>query len=120
MEGCLIEENVMLTRVEADRALRSYRRMNSVLHSSHAYGKRFGDGEIMDEAAIHAQMYSLRVAILSVDDARERMLLYHYYVKGNTLEMCAKLLGISRRSIYRLKNRALDSIILKMNIKDSE
>ena len=78
MEGSFIEEEINVSRTEADRTLREYRKMNSVLRSARSYGRHFGDD--MDEATIHAQMYSIRSLILSVEDARERMFLYHYYM----------------------------------------
>ena len=109
MEGCFIDEKVVLTRVEADRILRSYRKLNAIARSSRAViGKMGAD---VDEAAIHAEMYKMRSQVLSVTDAAQRMLLYHHYIKGHTLIECAKILGISRRSVYRLKNRALESLI---------
>lgn len=114
MEGSFIDEFVDISRVEADRALRAYRRMGCVLRSSRDYGRRFGDGDDMDEGALQAQMYSLRSIILSVEDARERVFLYHYYVKGNTLQTCAKLLGVSLRTVSRIKLDALDTVAKKM------
>ena len=114
MEGSFIDEFVDVSRVEADRILRAYRRMNGVLRSSRDYGRRFSESDYVDEDAIHAHMYSLRSLILSVEDARERMLLYHYYIKGNTLHTCAKLLGVSLRTVSRIKLEALDTIAGKM------
>ena len=114
MEECFINGCAEVSRIEADRVLRTYRKMNSILRSSRSYGRHFGDGD-MDEAVIHSQMYSLRALVLSVEDARERMFLYHYYIKGATLETCAKLLGVSIRTISRIKNSALDNICLKIN-----
>lgn len=114
MEDLNIQEQTRLARVECDRILRSYRAMNDVLLSSRAYGRVFGDEEKFDEAAMRAQMYAIRSAILEVEDSRERLFLYHYYIKGHTLEICAKILGISRRSVYRLKGRAIDKIAKKI------
>lgn len=111
MEGCLIDEKVVLTRVEADRILRSYRKLNSIARSSRAMIEKTGANSSVDEAAIHAEMYRVRAQVLSVRDSAQRILLYHHYIKGHTLEECAKMLGISRRSVYRLKNRALESLI---------
>lgn len=111
MEGCFIDEELRLTRVDADRILRSYSKMNSVARSSRAISKSFCEQASVDEAAIHAQMYTLRAQVLMVKDVPQRMLLYHHYIKGHTLIQCAKMFGISRRSVYRLKNRALESII---------
>lgn len=114
MEGSFIDEFVDISRVEADRALRAYRRMSSVLRSSRDYGRHFGDGDDMDESILQAQMYSVRSLVLSVEDARERMLLYHYYIKGSTLPTCAKLLGVSLRTVSRIKLDALDTVAKKM------
>ncbi len=116
MEGSFIEEKQKLARIDCDRVLRSYRTMNDVLMSSRAWGRTFGEDDNLDEAAMRAQMYAIRSAILEVEDSRERLLLYHYYVKGRTLEACAKILGVSRRSIYRIKVKAIDSITPKIKL----
>lgn len=115
MEDSIIQEETRHTRVECDRILRSYRTMNDVLLSSRSYGRYLNTDDNLDEACIRAQMYSIRTAILEVEDSRERLFLYHYYIKGHTLETCAKILGISRRSIFRLKNKAIDNISIKIN-----
>ena len=111
-DSVIVEEKLL--RVECDRILRSYRQMNSVLLSSRSYGRVFGDEDKIDEAAMRAQMYSIRSAILDVEDSRERLFLYHYYIKGHTVETCAKILGISRRSVFRLKVKAIDKIAKKL------
>ncbi|MBR2382078.1 MAG: sigma-70 family RNA polymerase sigma factor [Clostridia bacterium] len=116
MEGSFIKENVVLTRAEMDRILRSYRKMNEALRSSDTFLR--AEKPDLDEAALEAEMYSLRALVLSISDPSERMLLYHYYIKGQTLEMCGKILGISDRSVYRLKSRALDNLLLKTNNKN--
>ena len=111
MEGCFIDEKIRLTRLEVDRMLRSYKRLNALARSSRASSGRMNACADVDEAAIHAEMYKMRAQVLSVRDSAQRMLLYHHYIKGHTLIQCAKLLGISRRSVYRLKNRALDALL---------
>lgn len=116
MEGSVIQEKENYARKDCERVLRSYRAMNDVLLSSRSYGKTFGEEEKLDEAAMRAQMFSIRSAILEVEDSRERLFLYHYYVKGHTLENCAKILGISRRSIYRLKGKAVEHIAPKIKL----
>ena len=105
MEGCFTTEVAGLARVEADRYLSSYRRMNYLLRSSRTFYRLDVDASDMDEAAIQAQMYSLRALVLSLDDVQCRALLYN--IKGHTLEKCAEIIGISNRGVYRLKNRAL-------------
>ena len=111
-DGTIVEEKLL--RVECDRILRSYRQMNDVLSSSRSYGRAFGDEDKLDETSMRAQMYAIRSVILEVEDSRERLFLYHYYIKGHTLETCAKILGISRRSVYRLKGKAIDKIAQKI------
>lgn len=112
MEQEIIKESYAFTRAEAERRLRAYRKSSEILRASRRFFE--GGSADADEAVIHAQMYSTRALILSVEDVREKMLLYHYYVKGLKLENCAKLLGISLRSVYRLKIRALDSVAQKL------
>lgn len=116
MEGCFIDERNGRARMDADRYLRAYRKLNSVLGSSCACGRELSEEFNGDEAAIHAQMYEIRSVILTVDDAYERMFLYYYYVKGKTLEKCAALLGVSMRTVCRLKNRALASAAERIKI----
>ena len=116
MEGNFIKENVVLTRADMDRILRSYRTMNEALRSSSTFLR--AENIDMDESAIQAEMYSLRSLVLSIADPSERMLLYHYYIKGQTLKMCGKILGISDRSVYRLKSRALENLVIKTNNKN--
>ena len=120
MEGCFIDEGFALRRVEVDRLLRSYRRMNEMLRSSRTWGRHFGDGVEFDEAAIQAQMFELRNAILSLEDSCERMALYHYYIKAQKPDICAKLIGVSRRTFFRVKGRGLDKLALKMIFNKNE
>ena len=114
MESNLIQENENFARKDCERILRSYRAMNDVLLSSRAYGRTFGEQDKLDETAMRAQMFAIRSAILEVEDSRERLFLYHYYIKGHTLENCAKILGISRRSVFRLKGKAIFRIAPKI------
>ena len=54
-----------------------------------------------------ARMYEVRHFILSVRNCDEKLFLYYRYVKGETVERCAELLGISRASGFRMRKRAL-------------
>lgn len=110
MEGCFTNKKSEITRTDADRYLRGYRKMNGILRSSQTYRKSSGLDCALDEATLQAQMYGIRSLILSVSDISERYLLYGYYIKGQTVGGCARSLGISLRSAHRLKARALESI----------
>lgn len=66
------------------------------------------DSEMPNEEALaRAKMFDIRHFILSLKNCDEKLLLYYLYVKGDTVERCAELLGISTRTAYRLKTRAL-------------
>ncbi len=66
------------------------------------------DAQMLDEAPLaRARMFSVRHFILALPNSDEKLFLYYHYIKGESAERCAELLGISRRSAFRLKNRAL-------------
>lgn len=67
------------------------------------------DTEMPSEAPLaRALMFEVRHFILSLPNCDEKLFLYYHYVKGNTVPRCAELLGISDRSAFRMKNRALE------------
>ncbi|MBP3314183.1 MAG: hypothetical protein J6M03_00030 [Clostridia bacterium] len=58
-------------------------------------------------ALAHAKMFEVRHFIMSMQNCNEKLLLYYHYVRGDSVERCAELIGISRSSAFRLKKRAL-------------
>ena len=54
-----------------------------------------------------ARMFEIRHAIMAIPNCDEKLLLYYHYIKGEPVERCAELLGISRSSAFRMKKRAL-------------
>ena len=110
------EFNKEKNRAEINRYLRDYRRTYSMLKSSSLTRKFSGEEGYRadaDEALFRARMFEIRAFVLSIEQTPEKMLLYYYYIKGFTLDKCAKILGISRRSVYRLKIKALDLALQK-------
>ena len=63
---------------------------------------------ISESSLARPRMYEVRNFIMSLDNSDEKLLLYYHFIKGESVEKCAELLGISRSSGFRLKNRALD------------
>lgn len=55
----------------------------------------------------HAKMFEVRHFIMSMQNSNEKLLLYYHYVKCDSVDRCAELIGISRSSAFRLKKRAL-------------
>ena len=74
------------------------------------YMKASGAEEMLisEVAFARPRMYEVRNFIMSLENSDEKLLLYYHYVRGEPVEKCAELLGISRSSGFRLKNRALD------------
>ena len=60
-----------------------------------------------DEAYWKARIFEIAAFLGKMKNGREKMLLYYRYVKGESIERTAGLLGISRRTAYRLWNKAL-------------
>lgn len=58
-------------------------------------------------AVVRAKMYEIRHFIMAMPNTTEKILLYYHYVRNDSVEKCAELLGISRSSAFRLKKRGL-------------
>lgn len=110
MQEKSISENELPTRARADRYLRSYVKWNDMQLSSRKSVFDFGFESSLDETIIQSQMFDIRSLVMNVGDAKQKMFLYLHYIKGIPVEKCTKILGVSRRTAFRLKNRALDSI----------
>ena len=75
--------------------------------------KRFGDAchdaDILtgSEAYWRARMYEVEHLISSLRNGREKLILYSHYIKGESIELASDLLGISRRTGYRVHRKGL-------------
>ena len=54
-----------------------------------------------------AKMFEIRHAIMAIPNCEEKLLLYYHFIKGEPVERCAELLGVSRSSAFRMKKRGL-------------
>lgn len=66
-----------------------------------------------DEAYIKAHMFELKRFVTSLPPDDRKLFLYYHYIRCETVERCGELLGISRRSAFRLKRRALEYAAIK-------
>lgn len=71
----------------------------------------------LDIPIAKARMFEVRHFILELENSEEKIFLYYRYVKGETMDHCAELLGISRRTVYRLSDRAMKLAYEKGNGK---
>jgi hypothetical protein len=66
-----------------------------------------------DEAYIKAKMFEIKRFVTSLPPDDRKLFLYYHYIRCETVERCAELLKISRRSAYRLKRRTLEYAAIK-------
>lgn len=93
--------------------LKSYRFCRRLLSMKKYEDKYFETLEWESETpveftVVRAKMYEVRHFILGMRNSNEKLMLYYHYVRGDSVERCAELLGISRSSGFRLKKRALE------------
>ncbi len=60
-----------------------------------------------NEAFWRARMYEVSTLISSMRNGREKLILYYHYIRGESIEHAANMLGISRRTGYRLHQKGL-------------
>ena len=62
---------------------------------------------LADEMTLRAEMFAIRRSVMKLPDSKEKILLYNRFIRGETMETCAEVIGISRRSVFRLSHRAM-------------
>lgn len=68
------------------------------------------DGEdIMegDEVLWKARLEEVRALLSALRNGREKLVLYYHYIRGMSIEHAADLIGVSRRTGYRLHQKGL-------------
>ena len=99
--------------------------MNRKLLRLERYEREYFSPNEMDLEALgegplaRARMFEIRHFIMSLQNSDEKLFLYYRYIKGESIENCAELLGIGRSTAYRLKKRAL-SFALEVRKKKEE
>ena len=85
------------------------------------YEKEYLGGRESDDTAMfselpfaRAKMFEVRHFILGLANSDEKLFLYYYYVKGESMSRCAELLSCAERSVYRIKGRALEMAYEKL------
>ena len=97
---------------ETENYLRGYMIGKKLLQAEQYERKFFGSDESEIEALgelplARAKMFEIRHFIMDMKNSDEKLLLYYHYIKGESVEHCGELLGISRSSAFRLKAKAL-------------
>ena len=111
---------------KAEDYLKSYRNNGKLLRFEQYEKEYFGEDhscvfEAFGEAPLaRARMYEVRHFINSLVNCDEKLLLYYHYIKGESVERCAELLGISRSSAFRMKKRGHAMVALALEAKKDE
>lgn len=59
------------------------------------------------EALWRMRMYEIQSLLDSMKNCREKVILYYHYIRGESIEHAADMLGVSRRTGYRLHQKGL-------------
>ena len=119
-----MSENGSLVKMDAnemDNYLKGYglnmRLLKMDRYEREYFGYKENEEPLMmtDVTVARAKMYEVRHFIMGMKNSDEKLLLYYHYIRGESVERCAELLGISRSSGFRLKKRALQRAIVHMN-----
>ena len=109
MRITLTSEEIKIT----ENFLKSYALNQKLLRLDRYEREFFGandrDTEGLSETKLaRPRMYDVRHFIMSLPNSDEKLLLYYHYVRGQSVEKCAELLGIGRSSAFRKKKAALE------------
>lgn len=110
-DGCLpmTEKEMDRTpRGEAENTLKEYGLLEKQLRASRYEREFFGRKTSGEEAFLQAKQYAIRKRIYDLPNCPEKLFLDLHYLRGHSVEKCAELMDISRRTAFRLKNRAID------------
>ena len=109
----MVKDSVSQDEIRSvDNYLRGYQIYSKLLKLDRYERNYFGykDGEdnlSVDAPLARAKMFEVRHFISEMKNCDEKLLLYYHYIRGEPVEKCSELLGISRSSGFRLKKRAL-------------
>ncbi|MBO5938824.1 MAG: hypothetical protein J6Q82_04920 [Clostridia bacterium] len=86
---------------------------------SYFYEVKKGVQGEMEIPLARMKLFEIRHFVMGMENSNEKLLLYYHYVKGDSIEQCAELIGISRATAFRMKKRALSLAVLhKRKMKD--
>ena len=104
MKKCLVSDAQIRA---ADQYLKSYRLHSRILRLTEHEQKKGRADTPWEEAISRTELFRVRQFVMSLEVGDEKLFLYNHYIRGESVEACAELLGISRSSGFRLKRRAL-------------
>lgn len=110
----------------AENYLKGYRINGKLLRLDRYEKEYFKDKGVVDYESIgevplsRARMYEVRHFINSLPNCDEKLFLYYHYVKGQNVERCGELLGVSRSTAFRMKKRAHIMAVLALREREKQ
>lgn len=114
------QQDMKFSGEEMDSILSEYSVFRKLLDMDLYNKQYFGNAEILlkkerhevlfstESSRITTKMFELRRFVLSLGGCNEKLFLFYHYIHGESVGRVAELMGISRRSAFRLKKRALE------------
>lgn len=99
------KEAELLARAENE--LRGYGLMEQQLKAGRYEREFFGKARTEEDVFLQAKQYAIRKKIYDLPNCPEKLFLDLHYLRGHSVERCAELMDVSRRTAFRLKKRAI-------------
>ena len=115
-----IKSDIKFSGEDMDHILSEYSVFRKLLDMDLYNKQYFGNAEILlkkenatalassESSRITSKMFFIRRFVLSLGGCNEKLFLFYHYIHGESVGRVAELMGISRRSAFRLKKRALE------------
>ena len=73
------------------------------------YAAEYSDKEapLYDRVILRAKMGEIELFIRSLPVCREQTMLYNHYLRGHSVEFCGEMMYLSRRTAYRVLQKAI-------------
>ena len=109
-------KELVLDTFKMAEILSEYSVFRKILDIETNKGKYFGNSKFEcdlypfygEQSDITVKMFEIRRFVLSLGAKNEKLFLFYHYIHGESVGKVSELMGISRRSAFRLKKRALE------------
>ena len=74
------------------------------------YAREYSDkpAPLCDSVILRAKMGEIERFVRSLPVCREQTMLFNHYIRGHSVEFCGEMMYISRRTAYRVAQKALE------------